>query len=84
MDITVTLSEKVVHRDADNLYQTKEIGFTLTESNVPSDKSRDVIFELRLKVKKLIVQTKVLEGLMSAADAKVEVERYEALSCQNK
>lgn len=76
MDITVRLSEKIVHRDPQGLYQTKEIGFELSEHDVPDDKVKEQAKALRFQVKKLIVNTKFTEGLITAEQGVDELAKY--------
>lgn len=76
MDITVRLSEKIVHRDAYGMFQTKEVGFELTEKDVPEDKVREKTLALRLQVKKFIINTKLSEGLISVEQGVEELKKY--------
>jgi hypothetical protein len=80
MDITIRLFEKVVHRDINGLYQTKEIGIEFTEPDVPAEKVRERKLALRLEAKKYIVNTKLLEGLITPEQGIEEVKRYERVS----
>jgi hypothetical protein len=76
MDIVVRLSEKVVRRDSDGLFQTKDIGFELTEKDVPQDKVKERTLELRMMVKRYIVNTKFLEGAITAQQGIEELRAY--------
>jgi hypothetical protein len=77
MDITVRLSEKVVHRDSSGLYQTKEICFELSKQDVRVEDVRDVTVNLRLQVKKFIVNTKLKEGLITVEQGIEELSQYQ-------
>lgn len=80
MDITIRLSEKVVHRDSNGLYQTKEICFELTKKDVPEDNYRQAAIFLRLQVKKFIVNTKLNEGLITVEQGIEELKKYQEAS----
>jgi len=77
MDITMKLDEKVIHRDNQGLYQTFEIGFEITEKDIPEPSVRERTLALRLQIKKLIVNTKVKEGLISVEQGLEELKRYQ-------
>ena len=76
MDITVRLSENVVRRDSSGAFQTHVIGFELTEKDVPTEHVRTRSLELRLQVKKFIVNTKFMDGLITLEQGKEELAKY--------
>ena len=76
MDISIRMSEKIVHRDISGLFQMKEISFELTEKDVPEAEVRTITLDLRYRVKKLIVNTKLLEGLITAEQGIDELAKY--------
>jgi hypothetical protein len=76
MDITVRLSENVVRRDSSGAFQTHIIGLELTEKDIPQDKVRETTLALRFQVKKFIVNTKFLDGLITADQGLEELAKY--------
>ncbi len=76
MDIVIRMGERVVTRDSNGLFQTKELSFELTDRDIPADQVRDRTLSLRLQVKKLLVNTKVKEGLATVEQGLEELSRY--------
>ena len=76
MDLSCKLGEKVIHRDESGLYQSFECSYELTEKDIPKDSLKEKAAELQLKVKKLLISTKLKEKLITQEQAIEELRRY--------
>lgn len=72
-DITISKSEKIVHRSSEGMFLTKDYSYSLTEKDVPEWQVKKKSLEMRLQIKKFLCNSQIFDGVKTIEEASKEI-----------
>jgi hypothetical protein len=75
-DVTVSKMERLVTKDSNGMFQSKENGISITEKDVQPDQVKLKTLELQKQVKIYISNMQVLDGAKTVEQVASEIKPY--------